>query len=208
MLYFLTIGSILGLSAGFAPGPLLTLVISETLQYGLRSGIKVAIAPLITDLPVILLSLFILKKISGFHELLGAISLLGALFIFFLGCRNFFLPVRSMKPVPVQPKSFLKGVTVNALSPHPYLFWIGVGAPLVFQALARDRFSAPAFIGSFYLLLVGAKLLLALLVSQSRSFLSGTVYSIVMKVLAIMLVFFSLILFRDSLNYFGIFPGP
>ena len=47
MIDFLTIGAALGLSAGLAPGPLLTLVISETLQHGVKSGVKVALAPVI-----------------------------------------------------------------------------------------------------------------------------------------------------------------
>ena len=73
MLNFLGIGFILGLSAGFAPGPLLTLVISETLQHDIKAGVKVALAPMITDLPIIMLTLFILVKLSGFHRVLGII---------------------------------------------------------------------------------------------------------------------------------------
>ncbi|MBT4876955.1 MAG: LysE family translocator, partial [Desulfobacula sp.] len=46
MIHYLTIGMVLGLSAGLAPGPLLTLVISETLLHDIRAGIKVAMAPL------------------------------------------------------------------------------------------------------------------------------------------------------------------
>ena len=63
MIHYLTIGTVLGLSAGFAPGPLLTLVISETLQHDIKSGIKIALAPIITDLPIIILTLFILSKL-------------------------------------------------------------------------------------------------------------------------------------------------
>ena len=55
---FLFIGLLLGLSSGISPGPLLTLVIAETLRYGLGAGIRVAITPFITDLPIILLTLW------------------------------------------------------------------------------------------------------------------------------------------------------
>ena len=34
-----------GLSAGFSPGPLLALVISQTLRYGIREGVKAAWRP-------------------------------------------------------------------------------------------------------------------------------------------------------------------
>lgn len=49
MLYFLTVGTVLGLSAGFAPGPLLALVISETLRHGIPAGVRVALAPIIVS---------------------------------------------------------------------------------------------------------------------------------------------------------------
>ncbi|MDY6953588.1 MAG: LysE family translocator, partial [Thermodesulfobacteriota bacterium] len=52
----LAIGIVLGLSAGFAPGPLLALVISQTLRHNAVEGLKVALAPLVTDLPIILIT--------------------------------------------------------------------------------------------------------------------------------------------------------
>jgi len=62
----------LGLSAGFSPGPLLALVVSQTLQYGTMEGIKVAIAPLLTDCPIILVSLFVLARVANSPAVLGA----------------------------------------------------------------------------------------------------------------------------------------
>ena len=76
MLSTISAGIVLGLSAGFSPGPLLALVISETLQHDIRAGIKVAVAPIITDLPIIIFSLFIINEISGLYNILGLISLL------------------------------------------------------------------------------------------------------------------------------------
>jgi threonine/homoserine/homoserine lactone efflux protein len=77
MISYLTIGTLLGLSAGFTPGPLLTLVISETLQHDAKAGVKVALAPIATDLPIIILTVFILGRLSNFQAILGAISLAG-----------------------------------------------------------------------------------------------------------------------------------
>ena len=85
MLYFLSFGAVLGISSGLSPGPLLALVISETLRHGVKAGVKVALAPIITDLPIIILTLLVLSKLSGFPEILGAISLAGGIFICTLG---------------------------------------------------------------------------------------------------------------------------
>ena len=60
-LFWIGIG--LGLAAGISPGPLLTLVISTTLERGFRAGTRIAIAPLITDAPIIVVTLLILSLI-------------------------------------------------------------------------------------------------------------------------------------------------
>ena len=131
--YLLT-GVVLGLSAGLAPGPLLTLVIAETLRLGIRAGLSVAMAPLLTDLPIILGSLFILAKLSNFNLVLALVALAGAVFVAYLG-----IDLLRLKPVaePVaarHPQSLKRGVVTNLLNPHPYLFWLAVGAPTVLKA--------------------------------------------------------------------------
>ena len=82
---FITLGILLGLSAGFAPGPLLALVISETLRHDISAGIRVALSPIFTDLPIIILTIAILSQLSGFHNILGIISLIGGCVILFMG---------------------------------------------------------------------------------------------------------------------------
>ena len=51
-------GTTLGLVEGIKPGPLLTMVIKETLSGGLRAGIWTAAAPIFTDGPLVIVSLF------------------------------------------------------------------------------------------------------------------------------------------------------
>ena len=78
-------GTLLGLAAGFSPGPLTVLVIGETLRHGLRSGLQVAIAPILTDIPIILLTMLILEKALNYPVVFGAISLAGGAFLLWLG---------------------------------------------------------------------------------------------------------------------------
>ena len=56
-------GTVLGLAAGFSPGPLTFLIISETLRHGLRAGMKVSLAPVVTDLPIIVLAVLLLDRL-------------------------------------------------------------------------------------------------------------------------------------------------
>ena len=202
MINFLVIGTILGLSAGFAPGPLLTLVISETLQHDIKSG--VALAPIITDLPIIIFTLLILAKLTNFHNILGIISLIGGFFILFMGCESIRTKGIELNLQEPKPKSLTKGILANALNPHPYLFWFSVGAPIMTKAMRQDIIAPLAFISCFYVFLVGSKILTALLVGRSKSFLRGNVYIYTMRFLGLVLCILAVALFRDGLKLLGI----
>jgi threonine/homoserine/homoserine lactone efflux protein len=197
---FLTIGTLLGLSAGFAPGPLLTLVISETLQHDVKSGVKVALAPIVTDLPIIALTLLILTQLSNFHTIVGIISMAGGCFVLFLGYESMRTKGVKLDLQGTRPKSLTKGILANALNPHPYLFWFTVGAPTITKAMGHGIIAPLAFISSFYALLVGSKILLAILVGRSRSFLTGNVYLYTMRCLGVVLCALAFVLFRDGLR--------
>jgi threonine/homoserine/homoserine lactone efflux protein len=200
MLSFLALGTLLGLSAGLAPGPLLALVLSETLTHGVRSGLRVCLAPLLTDLPIVAVSLLLLSRLAGAPAVLGALSLLGAALVFWFGVQNLrTLPVRAL-PQGERPRSLRKGVLVNMLSPHPYLFWLGVGGPAAVRAARSDLLWAAGFVASFYLLLVGSKMVVAVAAGHSRGLLSTRGYVLTMRALGLALCLFSLLLARDGLR--------
>jgi len=200
MVNFLVIGTILGLSAGFAPGPLLALVISETLQHNIRSGIKVALAPIVTDLPIILVSLFILSKLANFQSILGVVSLGGGTFLLVLGYQSLKTQDVDMEMQETRPKSLIKGVLTNFLSPHPYLFWLSVGAPTMTNAMSSHPLAGVAFIGGFYVCLIGAKIAVAVLVGKSKTFLAGNLYRTIIRSLGVLLIILAGILFYDGLK--------
>jgi threonine/homoserine/homoserine lactone efflux protein len=200
MLSFLTIGAILGLSAGFAPGPLLALVVSETLQHDIKAGVKVALAPILTDLPIILLTVFVLAKLTRFQPFLGLISIGGGCFILYLGIKNFKTKGAEITGDSKTPRSLQKAILVNALSPHPYLFWFSVGAPMIIKAMEQGLASAIFFIVSFYGMLVGSKIVLAIVTGKSRSFLQGRAYIFMMRLLGAVLFVFAGILIRDGVH--------
>jgi threonine/homoserine/homoserine lactone efflux protein len=204
MIHFLVMGSLLGLSAGMAPGPLLTLVVSETLAHDVKSGIRVALAPLISDLPIVVLTLFVLSKLTQFHSVLGGISLVGGGVIFYMGVKGIRTSGVVLDMENRAPRSLGKGVLVNIFSPHPYLFWISVGAPTMTRAMDVNAGAAIFFVIGFYLLLVGSKVGLAVMVGRSKSFLKGRVYVYTMKCLGGLLCGLALVLFKDGLGLLGV----
>jgi len=201
---FLISGILFGLVAGISPGPLLTLVISETIKHNKKQGIIVASAPILTDIPIVLLSVFVLAKLSSFKPVLGTISILGALFIVYLAYESITIKGIELNLQKVKAQSLRKGIITNFLNPHPYLFWIAVGAPTILKGYRVNVLSVLFFILGFYLFLVGSKIMVALMVDKSKSFLKSNTYVYIIRTLGFILLIFSVIFIKDGLNYFGI----
>jgi len=182
----------------------MTLVISETLAHGRSAGFRVAAAPLITDLPIVLMALFLLSKLAAFNMILGGISLAGSVVILKMGVGHFKRGDIQVEENPPKPRSLAKGVVVNFLSPHPYIFWLSVGGPMTTRAWEDSPWAALGFIGLFYLMLIGSKLGLALLTAGSGNFLKGRLYRYTMRVLGGLLCLLGLMLARDGVRLMGL----
>ena len=201
--YFI-IGATLGLVAGITPGPLLTLVITETMKYNRKEGIKIALAPLLSDLPIVILSLFILTKMSNYDNILGVISILGAIFLLYMAYDTIKIKPSELASSRSIKHSFRKGVITNILSPHVYVFWILVGAPITLKAYKIDLISAILFVLGFYLFLTSSKIAVAVISEKTKSIFSNNMYLKLIKILGIILIVFAIILFKDGLQFFGV----
>lgn len=184
---------VLGLYAGFSPGPMLTLVLSETLKHGTKAGLQVALSPLITDVPIIILALVLMNQLAQMQTALGIMSLVGALVLTWMG-------YESLKTQPIEinnsslitkPASLKKGILVNLVNPHPYIFWITIGAPLIYKAYQQYLGLALVALLGFYVCLVGAKVLLALIAGRYRHALSSQLYLMLVRGLGLVLWLFA-----------------
>jgi threonine/homoserine/homoserine lactone efflux protein len=200
MIAALATGAFLGLSCGLAPGPLLALLLAQTLRHGPREGCKIALTPLVTDAPIIVVALAVAAKLAELRPLLGVVSLVGGVFVLYLAWDSL-RPVRPGAEAPAErPRSWFKGILTNLLSPHPWLFWLTVGAAILAKAIAQSWLVAAAFLSGFYVLLVGSKVGVALMAGRSRDLLAGRRYRVAMRVLAVLLGVFALLLFREGLK--------
>lgn len=185
----------LGLFSGISPGPLMTVVITASLERGFRAGALTAIAPLLTDLPVVLISLLVLGQVPGWF--LSAVTVAGGLFVSHIGAKT----VRDAGTVR-QPeltrqasrRDLARGAAVNLLSPHPWLFWFTVGSPFMIQRWSIARWEAIAFLVVFVALLVGCKLALAWGVSHGRRLLGTAWYRRLLTGCGLLLIGFGLVL--------------
>jgi threonine/homoserine/homoserine lactone efflux protein len=200
----LATGAFLGLSCGLAPGPLLALLLTQTLRHGPREGCKIALTPLVTDAPIILVALVLAARLAELRPLLGIASIAGGAFVLYLAWDSFSPVCLDAEAPPEPPRSWFKGMLTNLLSPHPWLFWLTVGAAILGKAIAQSWLVAAAFLFGFYLLLVGSKVLVALMAGRSRDLLAGRPYRVAMRVLAVLLAFFAVMLFREGLKHLAV----
>lgn len=191
--------TLLGLAAGLAPGPLLALVMAESLRGGVGSGVRVALAPLLTDPPIVALTWGLLGRIEPSSPWLAVLSLLGALVVGHLALGQW----RATLPEPgarAPSRSLWRGVWVNLLSPHPWLFWVTIGGPLLAAESRESLAPAFAFLLAFYALLVGTKVVLALLTARWGRGLTEGGYRLVCRLLGIALTLFAIQLGWDGLS--------
>lgn len=200
---FLLSGISLGLAAGVAPGPLLALVISETLRHDRKQGVLVAIAPVLTDVPIVVLSVYILSRLAGSNIILGIVSLLGAAFVGYMAYGSITARGADLELDAVKADSLKKGIITNFLNPHPYVFWMTVGSPIILKAYAVNIYASVLFVSGFYLLLVGSKVALAFMVDRSRSFLRSSAYVYIVRALGLVLLIFSVLFIKEGLAYLG-----
>ena len=197
MLTVLSAALVYGLTGGLAPGPLMTLVISQTLRHGAKEGMKTALAPLITDGPIMIVLLLFLGRIAAIRTLVGAIAIAGVLYLLYLAWESWSAPPPVAAETNGAPRSIVRGALVNFLNPNPYLFWLTAGTPMLIKAWRHSALAAAAFIAVFFVCLVGSKILLALVLARSREHVVGRWYRPVMRTLAVLLVVFAVIIARD-----------
>lgn len=191
--YFLQ-GLALGFGNGMAPGPSLALVISVSLRAGIRHGLLIAIAPLITDAAIISACLLVITNLpDGFAT---ALSLTGACVLLWYAYETF-RDVRTTSleairadaaAIPPARHAVQQGALTNFLNPAPWMFWITIGGPLLTRAWHESPLAAIAFMVPFYALLVGAKAAVAVAIGAGRSRLTDRGYRWLLSAAGVMLL--------------------
>ena len=190
MVMYLLQGAALGIAAAAAPGPFQTFLFSETLVGGWRRGAPVALAPLISDIPIILLALLLLDQVPA--QFLRGISLAGGFFSLYLAWglwKQWRAGAGQENEYQVRARGGLRrGALINLLGPGPYLFWTLVLGPILLSALRESPLHGSAFILGFYVVFIGALLGLVGLFHQARRLGPGVVRLLLLLSIGILLI--------------------
>jgi threonine/homoserine/homoserine lactone efflux protein len=170
LLAYLLQGIGYGLTAAAQPGPFQTYIVAQTLNRGWRRTLLMALAPLISDAPIIALMVLLLTRLPGWLE--RALYVVSGLFILYLAY-SAFLSWRRYDPTALtaaQPSRYnlLKAATVNAVSPGPYLYWGLVTGPILVAGWRQAPAVGLIFLIGFYAAMIASIAAIILLFGTAR----------------------------------------
>lgn len=150
-------GATLGIGAAAQPGPFQAYLLAQAVRSGPWRALPLALVPLVSDPLVIAAVLAVLAKVpAGF---LRVLEVGGGAFVAFLGGSAIRAALRPPAapgdPGREAPRGFWRATLVNLTNPNAWVFWSIVGGPILARAWREAPSGALAFLGGFYLLLLG-----------------------------------------------------
>lgn len=164
-----------GLAAASQPGPFQTYLISQTLSRGWRRTLPAALAPLVSDGPIIALCLLVLSQVPAWMTRFLYIA--GGLFILYLayGTYKSWKNFDSQPPLPESgtQQGVLKAALMNALNPNPYIFWTIVTGPILIAGWRETHVNGVGFLAGFYITLISSLAAIVLVFGTAQKLGSG-----------------------------------
>jgi threonine/homoserine/homoserine lactone efflux protein len=156
MITYLVLGATYAFAAAVQPGPLLAYLASRAVADGWRRTLPAALAPLLSDGPIIVLVLTVLIHLP--ERLMMALRCGGGVFVLYLtwgAFQSWRHYQERLGNVSRSPRRSLFGATiVNLLNPGPYLGWSLVLGPLLLKGWRETPANGVALIVGFYATMV------------------------------------------------------
>ncbi|MCB9457882.1 MAG: LysE family transporter [Anaerolineaceae bacterium] len=207
MLDFIVRGSTLGWSAGFIPSPLQGYLINTTLAQGWRRSVLVMGGLMLSDLPVVVLMVVVLKQFPP--EAIRLVQLVGGAFLLWIayGAWQQYRANVTIGPgeqaLPGRRSVLLKSMMMNWLSPVAYIFWGTITGPVLVEGLAQSVWHGLAFLLAFYGTFMAIWAALILVFNRMRT-INPRVTRLLMLGTIILLVVFALSLIAQGLGLTGV----
>lgn len=147
-----------GFAAASQPGPLQTYLITQSLTRGWKRALPTALAPLVSDGPIILLCVLVLSQVPDWLQ--RVLYIAGGLFILYITYGTY-KAWREFHEYQSQPEisghqTILKAAMTNALSPGAYTFWTLVTGPILVRGWREAPVNGIGFLAGFYITMVAS----------------------------------------------------
>ena len=168
---YLVWGATYAFAAAVQPGPYQAYLVSEALTHGWRRTLPAALAPVLSDVPIILSVLFVLSVLAPAVTL--ALRSAGGVFLLYLAWRAY-RTWRTYRPsaegdAGAARRSVLSAAAINLLNPNPWLGWSLVMGPLLLKGWRESPAKGLALLAAFYGTMVVASAGIILLFAGARN---------------------------------------
>ena len=144
-----------GMAAASQPGPFQTYLISQSLINGWRRTLPAAMAPLVSDGPIIALCVLVLSQVpAGMEKALYAVSGVFILYLAFGSYRAWRHNRATLTADNSARQSVWKAALMNSLSPGPYVYWTLVTGPILVAGWRESAVNGIGFLAGFYVTIV------------------------------------------------------
>jgi threonine/homoserine/homoserine lactone efflux protein len=147
-----------GLAAASQPGPLQTYLVSQSVTRGWKRTLPAALAPLVSDGPIIALCLLVLSQVPAWLD--RFLYIVGGLFVLYLAYGTFKswknFDLQALQSESTGGQSLFKAALTNILNPNPYIFWTLVTGPILIKGWRETPVNGIGFLAGFYLTFVSS----------------------------------------------------
>ena len=203
MFAYLIFGITFAFAAAVQPGPFQIYIISQALSKGWKSTLPAALAPLLSDGPIIILVLIVLGNVS--ESFIHILQSGGGVFLLYLAYHAYKTLQTNDKTealiVQSGKKTLFKAVLINLLGPGPYLEWSLVLGPLLVEGWRKAPINGVVLVAAFYTTLV-ISLSVIIFIFASACKLGSKVTRIAARISVVGLIAFGLYELWVGVGYF------
>ena len=184
------LGAFFGFQGSVSPGPLQTVIISESLSRGLRSSWRAATVSLVSDPFALVVAVFFVSNLP--NAFLVGISLLGALTLWRIAWLQFHTTDDDFTFQSQSRLSFFSIWTTNMFNPNLWIFSFTINAVQINDFYtAGGVIPVAVYLSTFFLAICSCNLLIALLALKSRRLFNVKRLVVVNRILGVFLLIVS-----------------
>jgi len=197
---------ILSASGALAPGPLFFVTVSHGIKSGTKSGVLFSIAHSLVEFSLVMLLALGLLSVANVPAVRLAVGVAGGAALIIFGAMQIrgsfsYKPEETKAGQSATRNLFLIGLALTGLNPYFIVWWLTVGANLIFISLEFAGLAGVVFMFVCHVWVDYAWLILVSgFAKRSSKILRFKWYRILMAVFGLVLIYFGISFLIDSLS--------
>ena len=198
---------VLSISGALAPGPLFVVTLSHGAKSGTKSGLLFAIAHGLIEFTLVMLLAMGLLSVANVPEVMLVVGVAGGAALIVFGAMQIrgslsYKPEETKTGQKATRNLFLLGLALTGLNPYFIVWWLTIGATLIFISLEFAGLAGVVFMYVCHVWVDYAWLILvAALAKRGAKILRFKWYRALMVVFGLVLIYFGFSFLIDSLGF-------